>query len=81
MKFIRSIQISDNVTDIMRLPCISGCKKLDDKNGFEWLEYQTRGCNSEIAEKGDWLCQDPNGDWHVLSDEEHRKEVNNERYY
>ena len=52
-------------------------KKLDDKNGFEWLEYQTRGCDSEIAEKGDWLCQDPNGDWHVLSDEEHRKEVNN----
>lgn len=73
MRYKQTIQIGDNVTDIMRLPCVSGCKKLDDKNGFEWLEYQIKGSDSETAEKSDWLCEDYDGRWHCLSDEEYQK--------
>ena len=39
MIFRQAIQIGDNVTDILKLPCVKGVKKCDDKAGFEWLMY------------------------------------------
>lgn len=69
MKFRRAIQIGDNVTDILKLPCVKGVEKCDDKAGFEWMEYILK--SGDHAEKGDWLCEDSNGKWHALSDEEY----------
>jgi hypothetical protein len=47
--------------------------------GLEWLEYVINGDENQRVEKGDWICQDHDGKWHGLSDEEYRKEVINER--
>lgn len=71
MRYIQLIQIGDNVTDILKLPCVTAVFKENDKRGFEWLEYNLT--NGEVAEKGDWLCEDCNGGWHVLSDEEYNE--------
>ena len=73
MKFRHAIRIGDNATDILKLPCVSGCMKLNDKNGFEWLEYIIRDCACDRAEKGDWLCEGYDGQWHCLSDEEYQE--------
>jgi len=41
MKIIQAIHVGNNVTNIMRLPCIEKCVKRNNKNGLEWLEYVT----------------------------------------
>ena len=74
--FKQTIRIGDNVTDIMNLPCVVACIKQDDKNGFVWLEYRIRcgaSGRAQYAEKGDWLCEDNDGRWHILTDEDHEK--------
>lgn len=78
-KFVQAIQVGGNVTGIMRLPCVTACLKLNNKNGLEWLEYVINGDDNQRVEQGDWICQDQDGRWHGMSDEEYRKEVNNER--
>ena len=62
MKFKQAIQIGDNVTDILKLPCVN-------KAGFEWLMYILKwgGC----AEKGDWLCENTDGYWSAHSNDEY----------
>ena len=78
-KFAQSIQVGNNVTSIMRLPCVTSCHKQNDMQGLEWLEYVINGDENQRVEKGDWICQDHDGKWHGISDEEYRKEVINER--
>ena len=80
MTINQAIQIGDNVTDIMKLPCVVACIKKDDRNGFYWLEYRVK-CGAtgraQYAERGDWLVEDTNGRWHVKSDDLYR--LNHER--
>ena len=75
MIFRQAIQIGDNVTDILKLPCVKGGKKCDDKAGFEWLMYILKwgGC----AEKGDWLCENTDGYWSAHSNEEYLNIIHN----
>ena len=75
-KIVKAIQIGNNITDIMRLPCIKKCVKCNDKNGFEWLEYVTT--DGDIVEGGDWLCETKEGKWMPMSDEEYKKYIENE---
>lgn len=75
-KIVKAIQIGNNITDIMRLPCINKCVKRNDKNGFEWLEYVTT--DGDIVEGGDWLCETKEGKWMPISDEEYKKYIENE---
>ena len=72
MKIRQAIQIGDNVTDIMRLPCIKTVWKCTDMQGLEWLEYGTT--DGDIAESGDWLCETDEGKWLCMSDEEYQME-------
>lgn len=65
IKYRRKIKIGNNVTRIINLPCICGCKK--DNNSlvyflFAWDEY---GDMIE-AHPGDWLCEDYDGRWIVV---------------
>lgn len=76
MKIIQAIQIGDNVTNIMKLPCIEKCVKRNNKNGLEWLEYGTT--DGDIVECGDWLCETEDGKWMQMSDEEYQKYIENE---
>ena len=69
MRFKQAIQIGRNVTDIMKLPCVRGVEKLNDKAGFEWLQYTLK--HGDIAEESDWLCEDYDGNWSVYSNDEY----------
>ena len=76
MKIKQAIQIGDNVTDIMKLPCVVACIKKDDRNGFEWLEYRVRCSGRSVyqyAEKGDWIVEDAAGRWYIMTDDEYQK--------
>ncbi len=69
-RFIKAIHIGSNVTDVMKLPCVEGCFKTNDKCGLEWLMYRVRiGRHIELVEEGDWLCKDDTGRWHAMDDE------------
>ncbi len=73
-EFKQAIQIGSNVTDIMQLPCVRACVKMDDKQGHEWLEYRImQGQRIDTAEEGDWLVESVMGRWYVLSDESYKK--------
>lgn len=79
MRYKQAIQIGNNVTDIMRLPCVLGARKkmynpaviyyilFGDviTNGVQWSE-------AVKAYNGDWLCEDYYGRLHLLSDKEYK---------
>ena len=77
MKIRQAIQIGDNVTDVMKLPCVVACIKQDDKQGYRWLMYRIMvgaGGRAEYGEKGDWICQGYNGRWCVMTDDEYKNQ-------
>ena len=76
MKFKQAIQIGDNVTDIYKLPCIAGVFKNTDGSAIFRLELFVKS-ERAIAVKGDWLCQDYNGNWHRMSDTEYKQYLKN----
>lgn len=54
VRFIKAIRIGSNVTDIMKLPCVTACLKVEDKNGYPSLMYKVRiGRQTTLAEEGD----------------------------
>ena len=81
MRYKQAIQIGDNVTDIMRLPCVISCTKEFWNNTDIKYMYSLFGdtvCSkyswgdSVIAYSGDWLCEDYDGRWHLLSNKEYK---------
>lgn len=76
MKIKQAIQVGNNVTNIMRLPCIETCTKRNDRHGMECLEYVTT--DGDIVECCDWLCETDEGKWMPMSDEEYQKYIENE---
>ena len=85
-KFKQAVQIGDNVTDIMKLRCISYVSKNPQPpKGFEityyyylypglmW-DYREDLKHRHVAYKGDWLCEDEDGWWHIIGNEEYQRE-------
>lgn len=82
MRFKQAVQIGDNVTDIINLRCINYVAK---QPCFEFLgykyhlyaglmwDYKEDLSHRHIAFKGDWLCEDHDGLWHILKDEEYQQ--------
>lgn len=69
-KYKQKIKIGNNVTDIMKLPCVTACYKLNDKRGLEWLEYEIQIDGQKTrAEAGDWICEDYDGHWTVHAED------------
>lgn len=72
-KILRAIQIGNNVTDMMKLPCIFSCHKEQDGRLcyllYDWDEHG----NYKEAHKGDWLCEEEGGGWSVLDDKTYKK--------
>ena len=67
------IQIGNDVTNIMKLPCIFSCHKMNEYD-LEYLMYDWDKNGQYIAlHKGDWVCEDYNGKWHKLTNEEYRR--------
>lgn len=76
MTIKQAIQIGDNVTDIMRLPCVVACIKKNDRQGFSWLEYRVKcgaSGRAKYAEKYDWLIEDTDGHWYVMTDSKYKQ--------
>ena len=68
--FVEAIQIADNVTSIMKLPCVTHCFKAVF-SGHEKLVYKLT--NHRSAFKGDWIVKDKEGRWDVIRNEEYEK--------
>ena len=73
MRIKQAIQVGNNVTNIMSLPCIEKCVKRNDRHGMEWLEYVTT--DGDIVECGDWLCKTDEGKWIAMCDEEYKSKM------
>ena len=80
-KYRQCIQIGNDVTGIMKLPCVSDCFKNGSilryhvlynmlPKDIDYADYD----DFAVANVGDWLCEDYNGKWYVLTNEEYEKE-------
>jgi len=73
-KFREAIQVGRNASAILQLSCVMGCHK-DDKDELVYILFDWDECGKyKEARMGDWLCEDHNGVWHVLSNEEYEKQ-------
>ena len=71
-----AIQIGDNVTNIMKLPCVFSCHKMVNDE-LEYLLYDWDEQGQYVrAHKGDWIVEE-GGKHYVLTD----KEFNNNKNY
>jgi len=71
----QAYQIGGNVTNIIALPCVEGAMKI--RNGS--LVYLVNVVERmKGAVKGDWLCEDRWGNWHMVRQgfEDMQNEVN-----
>ena len=84
IKFRKAIQVGRNATDILNLPCVIGCQKefwsdSDIRLRFELFgdtqSTKFRWGESIYAYHGDWLCEDYDGKWHLLTDKEYKDGV------
>lgn len=68
------IQISYNVTNIMKLPCIYSCHKEGNDDHLVFLMYDWDEYGQYIkAQIGDWLCEGYDGLWRKLTNEEYER--------
>jgi len=79
MRYKQAIQIGDNVTDIMKLPCVMECHKRDIFRGGHRIEFyyvldsrRMKAPGWQFGHEGDWLCEDYDGRWHLLTDKEYK---------
>ena len=73
IRFKQTLRINDNVTAIMRLPCVFSChKESDERLCYLLYDWDDNGKYIE-ARKGDWLCEDEDGKWSVLTNGEYEK--------
>lgn len=69
----QQIQIGDNVTDIMRLPCVIGVRKVWPLKAPMYYRYSLRiddANTRQHAYKGEWLCERYDGSWIVKPEKE-----------
>ena len=78
VKYKQCIRVGDNVTDILRLPCVVGVRKCRDipvhmirpgVSVMEWLEYDLE--DGDIVTVSDWLCLGADGHWTAMSKEDY----------
>lgn len=73
--FRQAIKVGRNITSIFNLPCIFSCHKDDEENPvFLLYDWDDNG-NYIEARRGDWLCEDHEGRWGVLSGREYKKRM------
>lgn len=86
IKFRKAIQVGGNATDILKLPCVTGCYKYpiyDPSSKFplrghipskgEIIYHFRQGGIDDFVMIGDWLCEDESGVWTLLSDKEYKE--------
>ena len=81
MRFKQAIQIGSHIDDIFKLPCVFSALKASKGIvytlfGDTIAEMYNVG-DKIIAYQGDWLCEDYEGHWHLLSDDEYKAYLSN----
>ena len=78
IKIVQAIQIGDNVTDIMRIPAIKKCEKVDWE-GRDVLVYFLQAPSGALlpAQKGWWLVETETGHWHAFTETEYKRFLKN----
>lgn len=67
-----AIQIGNNVTNIMKLPCVFSCHKTTNGE-LEYLLYDWDDKGQYVrAHKGDWIVEE-DGKHYVLTDKEYER--------
>ena len=70
-KYNYAIQVSDNVTDVMNLPCVMRCDKLViGAGGMNAVQYRYMLADGQEAVTYDWIVQLTDGKWKVFSGDE-----------
>ena len=79
MRYKQAIQIGDNVTDIMKLPCVLGAMKKSYNPAVIYyilfgdiITKRVQWGEAVTAYTGDWLCEDYDGRWHLRNDKEYK---------
>ncbi|MBR1526252.1 MAG: hypothetical protein IJ640_06285 [Prevotella sp.] len=82
-KFKLEVLIGRNATEMLNLPCVLGVwKEFLSDTDFR-LRYSIFVDSKTVsamwgecinAYEGYWLCEDYNGEWHVLSDKEYQEQ-------
>ena len=50
-----AVQVTNNITDIMKLPCVSECRKYKDEDGKTVFAFYL--LNGLEANEGDWIIE------------------------
>lgn len=71
-EYRQEIRIGRNVTAIMNLPCVFSCHKDADGNLVYLLYDWDNDGNYIEARVGDWLCEDTEGLWSVINNNDYK---------
>ena len=68
-----AVQVGENITDIIRMPCVQSAHKRSGKDGkvaYYILEPSAMADSEhwQYAYPGDWLLKDGDDKWHVIKD-------------
>lgn len=73
MRFKQCIQISRTIEGIFKLPCIAAVRKdIFGAPFFDTYGFIMYDGKSVSARDGDWLCEDYDNRWHLLTNEEYK---------
>ena len=87
IRYKQAIQIGSRVTStVFDLPCVLGCHKTGSGSPAQvvWHLFgdtearHIRWGETVTAYPGDWLCEDYDGRWHLLTDEEYQETIKND---
>lgn len=78
--FRQAVQVGNDITGIMKLPCVTECRKRDMYRHRHVIEYYYTLDPFKMALKGwqfahvgEWLCEDSDGKWHLLTDDAYQE--------
>lgn len=87
-KYKQCIQIGNNITEIMKLPCVVICEKEKCNNSIHvhgLSDYETIETvfvftleNGEVAKTGEWIVLDVCDNWHVMTNDLYEMHKNDE---
>lgn len=83
--FRQAVQVGNDITGIMKLPCVIECRKRDIYRHKHVIEYyytldpfKMAVEEWQFAHVGEWLCEDERGKWHLLTNESYQQYKYNE---
>ena len=74
MNFKQAIKIGRGIEDVFRLPCVAAIRKdIFGAAFYDLYGFIMHDGRSVSAREGDWICEDNEGKWHLLTNEEYEQ--------